>query len=133
VDKLTTQNLDQLESVLNDSVHRQAQLLALLERKRLALREGRAQDMADLCCLENTLVQAISELEKRRLQLVADVTLAVVPGADSPLKMRDLAERLPEPHRGRLLVTRTKLVVAIEKVAEQTSVVRRRWCNTSMG
>ncbi len=81
--------------------------------------------MVDLTRLENAAVQTISELEKRRLQLVADLTLALDPAAEQPLKMKELAERLPEPFRGRLLVTRTKLVAAITDVAEQTSVVRR--------
>jgi len=125
VDKNLRLNLDRLEAVLNQALERQRQLLSLLERKRIALRQGKDQDMIDLTRLENTAVQTISELEKRRLQLVADLTLAVVPSAKEPLKMKDLAERLPEPFRGRLLVTRTKLVAAITEVAEQTSVVRR--------
>ncbi len=81
--------------------------------------------MVDLTRLENAAVQTISELEKRRLQLVADLTLALDPAAEQPLKMKELADRVPEPFRGRLLVTRTKLVAAITDVAEQTSVVRR--------
>lgn len=114
-----------LEAVLNQAVERQGQLAGLLERKRTALRKGDVQDMGDLCRLENAAVQTISELEKRRLQLVADLTLAVDPNAAQPLMMRDLAERLPEPWRGRLLVTRTKLIAAMKRVQEQTSVAKR--------
>lgn len=125
MDKTLRLNLDHLEAVLTQALERQQQLLSLLERKRVALRQGKDQDMVDLTRLENAAVQTISEIEKRRLQLVADLTLAIDPVAKEPLKMKDLAERLPEPYRGRLLVTRAKLVEAITQVAEQTSVVRR--------
>ena len=125
MDRNAVQNLHRLEDTLNQSVERQAQLAALLERKREALRQGAVDEMSALCRLENAAVQTISELEKRRLQLVADLTLALQPGAAEPMKMRDLAERLPEPHRGRLLLTRQKLVDAITAVQKQTSVARR--------
>ncbi|MEM8738213.1 MAG: flagellar export chaperone FlgN [Planctomycetota bacterium] len=125
MDRTTLQNIDRLEAVLHQSLERQQQLLAALERKRLALRGGKDREMLDLSRLENAVVQTLSDLEKRRLQLVADLTRAVAPTASEPMKMRDLAECLPEPYRGRLLVTRTKLVEVITAVAEQTSVVRR--------
>ncbi|MEM7625095.1 MAG: flagellar protein FlgN [Planctomycetota bacterium] len=125
MDRNAVQNLMRLEDTLNQSVERQGQLATLLERKRTALRRGAVDEMTSLCRLENAAVQTISELEKRRLQLVADLTLAVEPGAAEPLKMRDLAERLPEPHRGRLLLTRQKLVDAMQRVQQQTTVTRR--------
>ena len=115
-------NLDHLEAVLAQALERQRQLLSLLERKRLALRQGKDQELVDLTRLENAAVQTISEIEKRRLQLVADLTLAVDPSAQEPLKMKELAERLPEPFRGRLLVTRQKLVEAMTQVAEQLGI-----------
>ncbi|MBB6430358.1 flagellar protein FlgN [Algisphaera agarilytica] len=125
MDKTLRLNLDHLEAVLAQALERQRQMLSLLERKRVALRQGKDQDMVDLTRLEHATVQTISEVEKRRLQLVADLTLAIDPAAKEPLKMKELAERLPEPYRGRLLVMRAKLVEAITQVAEQTSVVRR--------
>ncbi|MEM1108311.1 MAG: flagellar export chaperone FlgN [Planctomycetota bacterium] len=125
MDKKLRLNIEHLEAVLAQALERQRQMLSLLERKRLALRGGKDQEMIDLTRLENATVQSISEIEKRRLQLVADLTLAVDPQAKEPLKMKDLAERLPEQYRGRLLVMRGKLVEAITQVAEQTSVVRR--------
>lgn len=125
MDNTTRVNIDRLEAVLAQALQRQEQLLSLLERKRLALRSGNDRSMIDLTRLENAAVQTISELEKRRLQLVADLTAAVLPEAAEPLKMKDLAERLPEPFRGRLLITRGKLIDAMTRVQEQTSVVRR--------
>lgn len=125
MDKPTQQMLTQLEDVLQQSVNRQRQLVALLERKRMAMRGGKADEMTSICRLENAVVQAVSELEKRRLKLVADLTLRLNPAATEPLKMLDLAQRLPEPARGRLLVMRTQLVEAIQKVQEQSRVARR--------
>jgi len=125
MDNKALQNLQQLEAVLTQAVDRQRQMLSLLERKRDAMRQGKAQEMTDLCRLEGALVQAVGDLEKRRLNLVADLTLALAPEAQEPLKMLDLAQRLAEPHRGRLLVLRTQLVTAMQAVQDQTRVVRR--------
>ncbi|MEO1236301.1 MAG: flagellar protein FlgN [Planctomycetota bacterium] len=125
MDKTLLNNLNRLEAVLTQSVERQEQMLSLLERKRVALRSGADRDMTDLTRSENAVLQTISELEKQRLTLVAELTRAVDPGAAEPMRMRELAERLPEPFRGRLLVTRTKLVEAITAVAAETSVVKR--------
>ena len=74
---------------------------------------------------ENAVVQQISELEKKRLQLVADLTLALDPQAAQPLKLAELAQRLDEPDRGRLLVLRQQLLERMAEVRRQTNVARR--------
>ncbi len=125
MDRTILNNLERLEAVLAQSLERQRQLGVMLDRKREALRSGDTEAMADLCRLQGAAVQTIAELEKRRAQLVADLTVGLDPSATQPLPMRELAERLPEPHRGRLLVMRTRLVEAMEQVREQTSVARR--------
>jgi hypothetical protein len=119
------QPLDRLESTLRQSIDRHQQLLKLLQRKRQAVRAGDARTMTDLTRAENTQVQAISDIEKTRLQLVADLTLRVAPGATEPLKLADLAERFPEPTRGRLLVMRTQLLDAMHAVRDETVVAKR--------
>jgi hypothetical protein len=125
VDKTIRQHLDTLEATLLAAVQRQEQMIALLERKRLALRSGAIDEMNRLGKLENALVQAIAELEKRRLTVVAELTQRLRPDASAPLPLRDLADALPEPQRGKLLVTRAKLVEAMKQVQHETSVVRR--------
>ncbi len=117
--------IERLESVLRRSNDRHGQLLALLQRKRDAMRRGDAGLMAELTRLENGQVQAISELEKSRLSLVADLTLVVLPDAPEPLKLAELAERFPEPVRGRLLVMRSQLLAAMRDVRDQLAVARR--------
>jgi hypothetical protein len=125
MDKPTLQLIDLLEATLTQSIQWQDQLAQLLERKRDALRRGTASDVGNLGRLETGVVQAIGQLEQRRSEIVKRLSTTLAPEAGETLKMRDLAERLPEPHRGRLLVTRVRLVEAMQRVAERTSVVRR--------
>lgn len=118
------QALERLETTLRQSVERQRQLLDLLQRKREAMRAGDANCMADLTRAENTQVQAISDIEKSRLKLVAELTLHVDPDANEPLKLADLAERFPEPTRGKLLVMRGQLLEAMHAVRAETAVAK---------
>lgn len=114
-----------LEAVLNQMVALHHEMLTLLERKREAMRKGDDRAMTELCALENAKVQAIGELEKKRLTLVARLTLLVDPKAAEPMRMVDVAERLPEPARGRLLTLRQQLRSQLEAVKHQTAVARR--------
>jgi len=114
-----------LEAVLKQLADRHEQLLTLMQRQREALRQADHHGVSEYSRLENTLVQAIGDLEKRRLELVAELTRAVDPSAVAPLRMVDLAERLPEPSRGRLLVLREQLRERIAKVKHESSVTRR--------
>lgn len=118
-------NLERLEATLRQSIDRHGQLLALLQRKGDAVRAGESQVMSDLTRAENAQVQAISELEKTRLQLVADLTLAVQPEAKEPLKLAELAERFSEPTRGKLLVMRGQLLGSMRAVQAETAVAKR--------
>lgn len=114
-----------LEAVLKQLADRHEQLLSLMKRQRESLRQADHRGVSECSRLENVLVQAIGDLEKRRLELVAELTRAVDPTAVAPMRMRDLAERLPEPARGRLLVLREQLRSRIAEVKEQSSVTRR--------
>lgn len=117
--------LQTLGLILSQLVEQHTQLLDLLHRQRVALREHRPDTMRDLCTLENQLVQRITALEKERLERVAMITLLLNPQAEEPLRMGDLAERLPEPLRGQLLVQRRQLLEAMQQVQAQTQVARQ--------
>lgn len=117
--------IPQLETVLKQLTERHEQLLSLMQRQREALRGADHRGVSELSRLENVLVKAITDLEKRRLELVADLTRAVDPAAAQPMRMRDLAERLGEPSRGRLLVLRQQLRERIQQVKDESSVTRR--------
>ncbi len=118
-------DVDRLAALLALLLEQHTQLLAALQRKRDAMRHGDTEAMAALCRLESESIRRVGELEKRRLELVAAMTLKVDPDAAEPMKLRDLAEALPEPARGRLLVARQQLVAKMEQVKHQTSVARR--------
>lgn len=120
-----TRRIPVLEAVLKQLAERHEQLLALMKRQREALRQADHHGVSEYSRLENTIVQAIGELEKQRLELVAELTRAIHPTAAQPMRMRDLAERLPEPSRGRLLVLREQLRDRIARVKEESSVTRR--------
>jgi len=114
-----------LETVLKQLADRHEQLLVLMKRQRESLRLADHHGVSECSRLENTLVQAIGDLEKRRLELVAQLTKLVDPSSAAPMRMRDLAERLPEPARGRLLVLREQLRERIAAVKDESSVTRR--------
>jgi len=116
---------DRLEALLRELLEQHTQLLATMERKRQVMREAQHDAMAALVRLEAESVRRISGLEKQRLELVGAMTLRVMPDAPQPLKLRELAQRLPEPARGRLLVARQQLVDKMQQVQHQTTVARR--------
>lgn len=110
---------------LNEQITVQETLVELMEKKRVAMRDGRSDAMVAYCRLEQEKISRLAELEKNRLKLVAGVTQLVDPQAAAPLKLGELAERLPEPIRGQLLVLRQTLVQRAEAVREESSVARR--------
>lgn len=121
----TEQQATNLQTVLQQQVEAHEQLLTLLQRKRDGLRTADAKSVMACCALENEKVQLISELEKQRLCVIAALTLSLDPQAAAPLRLADLAEQLPEPVRGRLLVLRQQLVERMTRVAEASTVARR--------
>ena len=124
MDNKTTTLVASLEQVIRQLLDLHGELLDLLKRKQEKLRANDAQAMMDCCTLEHEKMQRIAELEKRRLTLAADLTLAVDPGAAEPMRLAELAERLDEPMRGRLLVLRQQLLETMKNVQSETSIVR---------
>ncbi len=118
------QHLTQLEAVLQSQIARHEQLAALTQAKLAALRQADHKLIAALTQQENQQLQAIAELEKQRLTLVAELTLLVAPTEAQPLRMGELAERLNEPARGRLLVLRAQLRQRMEAVRQQAALAR---------
>lgn len=114
-----------LESVLAQLDTAHGHLLSLLKSKREALRKAEPRQITQLTRQENEAVQVISELEKQRLELVGELTLAINPEATQPLRLLDLAERLDEPARGRLLVLRGQLKQRIEQTQQELAIVKK--------
>lgn len=125
MDEATQKTIDQLEALLESLLSAHEQLLALMQQKHELLRLGDTDGMTQVCQVENEKIQAISEQEKQRLELAADLTRRLFPNAQQPLGVKDLAEQLPEPMRGRLLTRRQQLRERMEAVREQSSIARR--------
>jgi len=117
--------LHQLEEILLAEQTAHVRLRDLLEAKRQIMRRGDVAQLNDCSRRENQQLQEIASLEKQRLQTVADLTLNLDAAAPRPSTLLELAEHLPEPQRGRLLVLRQQLRQQVEAVAAQTGVVRR--------
>ena len=124
-DTNTTNHFMPLESTLKQLLSLHGELLELLTSKREVLRKSDNQAVTGLCILEHEKLQKIAELEKQRLMQVAELTLKVDPQAKEPLRMAELAERLDEPQRGRLLVARQQLLERMKQVQQETNIVRR--------
>ena len=114
-----------LEDVLHDLIQGHEAFRSLLQQKRKALSEAKHDRVMELLEQENASIQAISDLEKKRLQIVAELTLAYVPQARAPMRLHQLAHHLPEPARGRLLVLRERLRDRMQNVQQETGVARR--------
>lgn len=114
-----------LEAVVGNLIGLHDELGRLMDEKRTALREADTNLMSQSTELENQKIQRISELEKKRLELIAALTLQVKPEASEPMRMRELAEAMDEPMRGKLLVLRQQLLDAIKRVADRSRVTRK--------
>ncbi len=125
MDNEQEKNLAMLESLMNRAIGLHGEMITLLDRKREAMRRSDTNVMTELCRLENDKVRLISELEKQRLTLIARLTLMVKPDARSPMRLGELAEQLPEPRRGHLLVLRKQLFERMTEVKGRTSVARK--------
>ena len=114
----------QLEDIVKQQIAAQERMLGLLARKIDAFRKADQSALVECCDLENQQLQTIGEMEKIRLLLVAELTQILSPKADKPLIMGELAERLPEPARSRLMVLRLQLREKLEAVQKESSITQ---------
>ena len=116
--------LDALCETLNRLVAAQAQLGETLARQKDAMARGDAKLMHGLAKLQRETAAQIQTLDQLRARTAHKLTGFLDPGAAAPLRIAELAERLPEPDRGRLLVLRQKLTAEVEATRESTAVAR---------
>lgn len=117
--------ITKLDDNLTHQLDANEKLLEVVRRKRQALRQARAAEVAECCRQENERVQAISELEKARQGLAGELTQALTPQATEPLSMQAIADHLPEPARGRLLVRRQQLRERMSEIRREVTVAQR--------
>ncbi|MEQ9455404.1 MAG: flagellar export chaperone FlgN [Phycisphaeraceae bacterium] len=125
MDDRTQRLVNELESLLIDMIERQRLWLAVFEQKTTALRSADHNLMAALSSQENDHLQAMTEMEKRRLHLLADITQALDPQASEPLRLTALAQLLPETISQRLLDLRAELRTEIERFRSRLASVRQ--------
>lgn len=125
VDTQLEKSLNQLEALLRQQITTHESLLGILIRKRQALATANHLVMNECTVRESGLIKTIADCEKARLAIVGDITLKLDANATAPLTMIQLAELLPEPNRGRLLVLRLELREKIQTVQKETGVARR--------
>jgi len=117
-------HLDQLEALLGQLDAEHEQMLTLLAVKREAMRQAKPAAVSDCCERENERVQKIVAIEKRRQVIVGEITAALTPGAAQPLTITQIADRVGEPRRGRLLVLRQRVRDRMHRVARENAVAR---------
>lgn len=114
----------QLEQTLRLQTEVHEQMLDLLRRKREAMKQAKHGLVADCCRLENEKLRIISQLETQRLMIVGQFTQHFTPKATEPMTLPLIAERLDEPHRGRLLVLRQQLREKMQQVRDESRVAK---------
>ena len=125
IDNQLEKSLNQLEALLRQQITTHESLLGILVRKRQALVTANHLVMNECTVRESDLIKMIAQCEKSRLALVGDITLKLDAKAQSPFTMLELAEHLPEPNRGRLLMLRLELRERIQNVQKETGIARR--------
>ena len=117
--------LDELEGCLRELDQLHDQLLGLVRRKHQAMRLAQHALIADCVERENAMVQGIAAVEKRRQAAVGQVTFALAPQARQPLRVTEIAGRIDEPRRGRVLVLQQRLQRTIGLIQQENEVARR--------
>ena len=87
----------------------QQTLTTSLDQQRDALRRGDAEAMQQQTRQQQETLRQVQTLDRLRQQTAAKLTGYLAPEADTPLTLRELADRLGEPHRQRLLTLRDQL------------------------
>jgi hypothetical protein len=110
---------------MNRQIASHETLLGIMLRKRQALQLANHVMMTECTLQENEQVKVIAQTERERLDLVGRITLMIDPQAKAPMKLLDLAQRLPEPTQGKILMLRLKLRERMENVQRESSVARK--------
>ena len=100
------------------------ELLAQIAAHRQSLRKGTAESIVAALAAQNELVQRISEMEKQRLRLAAELTLSINPKAKRPMTLVELFPHLDAASAQRLTPLRDTLRDKAEQVRRELSPLR---------
>jgi hypothetical protein len=116
--------LDALEKMLRSQLEEHKKLLALLERKREAVRQAKIDVIGQLIEDERRLIERIAEIDRAREQVVQRLTQQLAPRASEPLAISAIADHAEEPVQSRLLGIAAQLREMVMKVRQTSTVVR---------
>ena len=119
------QDVTQLAEILEAQLHGHGQLLDLMSRNREAVRQADMTTIEAVCGRQNTVGQHLAELEKQRLMVVGRFTARLAPEAERPLTVGEIAAGLEPPAAQRLEALADALRPAVERVREESSLVRQ--------
>ncbi|MHC5003464.1 MAG: flagellar export chaperone FlgN [Planctomycetota bacterium] len=112
-----------LEQQLSGQLEDYRELLDCLQRKRAAIRNADVGTLEQTSVREQRVVQRCAEREPRRRELLRSLAAALAPDR-SELTVRELAERVDEPHQTRLLGLSAQLREVAAEARAESSVVR---------
>ena len=113
-----------LEQMLRAQLEGHQRLLKCIERKRQAIRAADIESITTICGEENSLIQKLGEVEKRRIEMIGRFSQHFTPKATAPMTVGQMAESLGEPASSRLLAHAAQLKDMIRKVRRESSIVR---------
>lgn len=115
---------ESLENVLRAQLETYQRLLGCVERKRLAVRQADIHAIGALAKQEAPLLARIQELERQRLQLAQQLTVALRSGQAAPLKAAEIAPLVGDSLGAALIVLAAELKKVITQVQRETGIVR---------
>ncbi|MFM9958043.1 MAG: flagellar protein FlgN [Phycisphaerales bacterium] len=115
----------ELEKVLLQIADRYETLARCASDRREAMRRADARALANCIDTENQAVQALADLERRRMIVVEAIAAAIGSPDRSQTPVSRLAPALPEPARSRLLVLSASLRELMENVSRLNESARR--------
>ncbi len=116
---------DMLERYLHELIEVHQSMLSLVQRKREAVRQAKPAVVSECTERENELVKRIGAIETERQKVAAELTRLLDAGATEPMRLADLAERVDEPRRGRLLVLHQQLMDVMQTLRRESAITRQ--------
>jgi hypothetical protein len=114
----------ELETLMRELVVCYEQLRTIGAMRHESIRGADAEGLGACVRQENELIQRVAEIEKRRIQLVGRCTEVLGEPERGEATMGWIAERAPEPLRGRLLSLAGSLRELLRAVSRQNRVSR---------
>jgi hypothetical protein len=116
--------IEALERILRAQLADHRRLLDCLDRKREAIRTAQIGRVSDIVEEERRVAVRIAEADRHRGELVRRIAQALMPAAQQPPALAELAHLVEEPIRTRLLASAAELRDAAEEVRSRSSIIR---------